>query len=70
MPAADPARLLDVRDVVRSLRVSRSTVYELLRKDPDFSRPIKLGSSTRWLQQDIGAYVQPKRRDADIEDLL
>ena len=70
MADADPTRLLDVRDVVRSLRVSRSTVYELLRKDPDFPRPIKIGSSTRWLQRDIGAYVQRKRRYADIEDLL
>lgn len=67
---ADAARLLDVREVARGLRVSRSTVYELLRKDPAFPRPIKIGSSTRWLQQDIGAYVQSKRRDADIEDLL
>lgn len=67
---AAPSALLDVRDVVRSLRVSRSTVYELLRKDPDFPRPIKIGTSTRWLQQDIGAYIQSKRRYADIEDLL
>lgn len=54
---ADAARLLDIREVAQGLRVSRSTVYELLRKDPAFPRPIKIGSSTRWLQQDIGAYV-------------
>lgn len=69
MPAA-PSALLDVRAVVRSLRVSRSTVYERVRMDPDFPRPIKIGSSTRWLQQDIDAYVHAKRRNADIEDLL
>ena len=67
---AAPSALLDVRDVVRSLRVSRSTVYELVRRDPDFPRPIKIGSSTRWLQQDIDAYVHAKRRNTDIEDLL
>ncbi len=32
-------------------------MYELLRTDPGFPRPIKLGSSTRWLRQDIDAYV-------------
>lgn len=57
MSATAPVALLDVRDVTKSLRVSRSTVYELLRTDPGFPRPIKLGSSTRWLRQDIDAYV-------------
>ena len=65
-----PSARLDVRDVVRSLRVSRSTDYELVRRGLDFPRPIKIGSSTRWLQQDIDAYVHAKRRNAAIEDLL
>lgn len=70
MIASPTARLLDVREVGRSLHVSRSTVYELLRKDPDFPRPVKIGSSTRWVQQDLDGHIRAKRRIADIEDLL
>ena len=50
--------LLTVEDVASSLKVAKSTVWELSRSDPAFPKPIKLSDRiTRWLESDLEDWV-------------
>lgn len=48
--------MLTVADVCRSLKISRSTLYEKLRSDSTFPKPRKLGTSVRWLEDELEEY--------------
>lgn len=58
-PQGDEAqsRLMTVGEVAGMLRVSRSTVWRLARKDPSFPAPIRIGGSTRWDSREIDDYI-------------
>lgn len=55
------------RDLVSMVQLSRSTIYELMRKDstrydPSFPRPIKLSKAAiGWLRKDIDRWLAKKR---------
>ena len=50
--------LLPVEDGASSLKVGKSTVWELSRSDPTFPKPIKLSDRiTRWLESDLEDWV-------------
>ena len=50
--------LLTVEDGASSLKVGKSTVWELSRSDPTFSKPIKLSDRiTRWLESNLEDWV-------------
>ena len=50
--------LLTVEDGASSLKVGKSTVWELSRSDPAFPKPIKLSDRiTRWLESDLEDWV-------------
>lgn len=53
-------RLLTVDDVAAQLNVSRYTVWRL-RDQGKFAREIKIGSSSRWEQSDVEAYIAASR---------
>jgi excisionase family DNA binding protein len=53
-------RLLTVDDVAAQLNVSRYTVWRL-RDQGKFAREIKIGSSSRWQQADVDAYIAQSR---------
>ena len=57
----------DMRDVQRSLNCCRTSVYKLLRKDPDFPAPIKIGEKLAWFLDEIEEYkaTRPRRQYAD-----
>jgi predicted DNA-binding transcriptional regulator AlpA len=52
-----PSRCMTVLDVAAYLKVSVSTVWRLLNKDPRFPKPRRIGGSTRWDRQDIDHYL-------------
>ena len=57
MPATDP--LLTFTDVQESLGgCCRQTVYNLLRRDPAFPRPVKLHRRPLWRKSDIDAFIE------------
>lgn len=59
--AAAPARrLLTVDEVAAQLNVSRFTVWRL-RDQGKFVREIKIGSSSRWQQEDVDTYIAASR---------
>ncbi|MBA2588724.1 MAG: helix-turn-helix domain-containing protein [Alphaproteobacteria bacterium] len=60
-PYVDSARrLLTVDEVAAQLSVSRFTVWRL-RDAGLFVREIKIGSSSRWQQADVDAYIAESR---------
>ena len=61
MTAADDvlAPLLSLNDVARVLRVSRPTVYALIRRGD--LRPIRVSERLRFEQADVRAYLEQHR---------
>ena len=57
----------DVRDVLRRLNICRTTLYKLLRTDPDFPAPITIGDKLTWFVDEVEEYklTRPRRRYAD-----
>ena len=57
----------DMRAVQRSLNCCRTSVYKLLREDPDFPAPITIGTKLTWFLDEIEDYkaTRPRRRYAD-----
>lgn len=45
-------RYLKVRDLLKRLPISRPTIYRMVKRG-DMPKPIKLGSSTVWLESEI-----------------
>jgi excisionase family DNA binding protein len=48
--------LLTITDVIKRLHISRGTVYALTSRGA-MPKPIKLGSSIRWRESDIAAFI-------------
>ena len=59
-PAADLITLAEVRSL---LRVSRSSVYELMAKR-GLPRPVKIGRSNRWYRHEVDAWLDAQPRAA------
>lgn len=49
-----------IEDVQDFLSVCRTTVYNLLKKDPHFPKPIRLGGLIRFRSDDFYRYVSKK----------
>ena len=59
--AAIIPRLMKVTGVAAYLEVSVSKVWRSQRRDPDFPRPIRIGSSTRWDRSELDHYVEVRK---------
>ena len=61
--ARDDRDLWTVADIQLELGLARATVYRLVRTEK-FPLPLKLGSSSRWLRQEVLNWVssQPRAR--------
>jgi prophage regulatory protein len=50
--------LLSADEVGAALSVHRTTVFRMVRTDPDFPRPLKLSRNTpRWFATEINAWL-------------
>ena len=63
----DPRQLGDIRAVQISLNCCRTSVYKLLRTDPDFPAPITIGDKLEFFMDEVEKYksTRPRRRYAD-----
>ena len=50
-------RLLRLKDVLNKIPVSRTTFYNGI-KNGQYPAPIKLGSSSMWLESDIDSVIE------------
>ena len=55
--------LLTRDEVLTLLKVSRSKLYELMRQD--FPKPIKFGSSNRWLRMEVEEWINARIQARD-----
>ncbi len=63
-----PARPVgDMRAVMRSLNCGRTSVYKLMREDPDFPAPFTILDKLTWFLDEIETYkaTRPRRQYAD-----
>lgn len=51
-------RLIDIKAVKAKVGFGITKIYGLVKSDPDFPKPIKQGSSTRWSEKEIDGYVE------------
>lgn len=57
MKSNDAVRLWTISDACAYLQCSRSHIYTLLKADPAFPTPRRLGTAIRFLQADFEKYV-------------
>lgn len=66
-------KLLTVNQVAELLQCSKSHVYNLIRRDQSFPKPIDLGVGTdssravRWLDESITEWMKSKAKEANSE---
>ena len=58
----DPRPIGDVRAVLISLNICRTTLYKLLREDPDFPAPITFCDKLSFFLDEIEAYKESRPR--------
>jgi predicted DNA-binding transcriptional regulator AlpA len=60
-PTLDPNRIYSGRQVAHLLGVHISTVYEWLKTDPTFPKPVRLGQRVvRWTGGQIADYIRAR----------
>ena len=66
-PQDTPRPVGDMRAVQRSLDCCRSSIYKLLREDPEFPAPFKILDKLTWFLDEVETYkaTRPRRRYAD-----
>ena len=50
-------RLLRIREVLDRIGLGRSKLYQLVKADPDFPRPVHVGKAVRWRDRDIEEWI-------------
>jgi prophage regulatory protein len=54
----EPIRILRRRQLEARLAIGRSTIYDWLRSDPTFPRPVKIGArAVGWVESEINAWL-------------
>ena len=57
---SNPSPLLTVKQACAYLQICRAHFYSLLKSDPNFPKPIRLGQTVRFKAADFGRYVDVK----------
>jgi predicted DNA-binding transcriptional regulator AlpA len=55
--------LLSVSEILSTIPVARSTLYRLM-KEPDFPKPVRVGSRVFWKDKEIRSYIDSKQERA------
>ena len=50
-------KLLTLRDVIQKTGFKKSTIYKFI-KTKKFPKPIKIGSSSRWIEEEIDTWIK------------
>jgi prophage regulatory protein len=54
----EPIRILRRRQLEARLAIGRSTIYDWLRSDPTFPRPVKIGCrAVGWVESEINDWL-------------
>jgi prophage regulatory protein len=57
----EPERFLTLREVSKRTGRGKTRIYADMRRDPPaFPRPVKDGSSSRWVESEIAAWIRDK----------
>ncbi len=58
----DPRPVGDMRDVQRSLNCCRTSIYKLMREDPEFPAPFTVLDKLTWFLDEVEAYKESRPR--------
>lgn len=58
MSASD--RLLALDAVCYAISLGKSSLYDLMKNDPTFPRPVKIGARSRWSEARVMAWIEAK----------
>jgi prophage regulatory protein len=65
--AENQIRIIRRKELEARLGLARSTIYDLLRSDPSFPRPVKIGArAIGWVSKEVEDWLASRmaRRDA------
>lgn len=63
-------KLLKVKQVLELLNISRSKLYKLLRSEPLFPEPIKIGGMLYFIPEEIDEFINLQQRVKKINEQL
>jgi prophage regulatory protein len=58
----NPDRWLTLNDVLRITSLARTTIYDLIR-EADFPQQVKIGSASRWSENDVVEWMTRKHAE-------
>jgi predicted DNA-binding transcriptional regulator AlpA len=53
---------VDVKDLMRTCKVTRRTVYKWIEEEPNFPKPFKIGLKLFWKRSEIDSYIESTRK--------
>jgi prophage regulatory protein len=59
-----PLELLRLPDVLKKIRVSKSTFYRMM-AEGEFKRPIRVGRASRWSRAEVDRWIAKKIEERD-----
>lgn len=59
-----PDRLLALDAVCHAISLGKSSLYDLMKTDPTFPRPVKIGARSRWSEAKLLDWIEEKVRQA------
>lgn len=62
-PGINHKGFLRLKDVCQLIGLSKTTVWELSKRDPEFPKPVKLTSQcTAWRADELDAWIESRER--------
>ena len=58
-----PDRLLRLSAVTARTGLNRSSLYDVLAKDPTFPRPVKIGRISAWSERELSAWIEARKAE-------
>lgn len=56
---------LTVNEIMTQLKISKTTVYDLVKRR-GFPKPLRIGGSSRWIEEEVSAYLEEQKAKRDL----
>lgn len=63
-PQVKPRRLLPLVEVENRVGLRKTAIYDAIDRD-EFPKPVKLGTTSRWVESEIDEWIDARIRERD-----
>ena len=51
-------RIIRLKELMQKISLGSSKIYDMLKTDKDFPKPIKLGRTVGWIEHEVDNWIQ------------